>query len=34
MTPIGDILLYIAMAGAGLFLATIAFVTAEESLRH
>ncbi len=30
----GDIMLYFAMAGASLFLATLAFVTIEENLRR
>lgn len=30
----GDIIVYIAMAGTALFLATLAFVSAEELLRH
>jgi hypothetical protein len=30
----GDIIVFIAMAGTGLFLAALAFVSAEEMLRH
>jgi hypothetical protein len=31
---IGDIMLYVAMAGAGLFLVTLAYVSVEESMRR